>query len=159
MECEYVLIFSTNLTIFTFAAMVPALFFWMAQQATLDKEDRDVLSAKTLTVLIIPSVCDLLCTLLLLVAQLYITASMWQMLRGSVIVITALLKKFVLGHKLRTHMWAGILSICLAMVLVASTSFFGPHTESVEGVTTAKDPRLGVLLVILGCLAQGVQCK
>ena len=139
--------------------MVPAIFFWLAQQATLDKADRDVLSTRTLTVLIIPSICDLLCTLLLLVAQLYITASMWQMLRGSVIVITALLKKFVLGHQLRVHMWAGVFTICIAMILVASTSFFTAHIESVEGVTTAKDPRIGVVLVIMGCFAQGVQCK
>lgn len=38
------------------------------------------------------------------VAQLYITASMWQMMRGSIIIITALLKRGVLGHKLKKHM-------------------------------------------------------
>ena len=52
-----------------FSAMVPAIFFWLAQQAMTAKEDREHLSLKTLTVLIIPSICDLLCTLLLLVGK------------------------------------------------------------------------------------------
>ena len=88
-----------------FAAMVPAIFFWLFQQYFIvAKEDRDVVSYRTMAILIVPSVCDLLCTLLLLVAQLYISASMWQMLRGSVICITALMKRFLLGHRLRQHM-------------------------------------------------------
>lgn len=90
-----------------FASMVPAIFFYAIQQSFLEKKDRDVISNKTLVVLMIPSICDLLCTLLLLVAQLYITASMWQMLRGSVIIITAILKRVVLNHRLRMHMWSG----------------------------------------------------
>ena len=39
--------------------------------------------------------------------------------------------------------------------LVASTSFFG--TDSAE--SGAKDPRVGILLVLVGCVAQGVQCE
>mmetsp|Transcript_2960 Transcript_2960/g.3101 ORF Transcript_2960/g.3101 Transcript_2960/m.3101 type:complete len:432 (+) Transcript_2960:153-1448(+) len=140
-----------------FMSMVPAIFFYMAQQAFLEKKNRDVISSKTLIVLMIPSICDLLCTLLLLVAQLYITASMWQMLRGSVIIITALLKRYVLDHRLRAHMWAGIGTIFIAMVLVASTTFFAPAAPATEGSSSGKDPRIGVVLVILGCIAQGVQ--
>jgi drug/metabolite transporter (DMT)-like permease len=140
-----------------FAAMVPSIFFWLIQQHFTPVEKRDRVSYKTMAVLIVPSVCDLLCTLLLLVAQLYITASLWQMMRGSIIVITALLKRFVLSHRLKLHMWLGVGTITVAMILVASTSFFGnaDKTHAAEG----KDPRIGILLVILGCLAQGVQCK
>lgn len=91
-----------------FTSMVPAIFFYVIQQSLLPKDKRDEpLSPKTLVILMIPSICDLLCTLLLLIAQLYITASMWQMLRGSVIIITAILKKVVLKHSLRAHMWTG----------------------------------------------------
>ena len=141
-----------------FSAMVPAIFMWMGQQAFLEKKDRDELSWRTMTVLMIPSLCDLLCTLLLLVAQLYITASMWQMLRGSVIIITAILKRTVLGHRLRAHMWMGIFIIFVAMVCVASTSFFGHDADAAAAAATAsKDPRFGVFLVVMGCLAQGVQ--
>ncbi len=56
-----------------FLAMAPAYLFWMIQQAFLDPKDRDVVPMKTMIVLIIPCMCDLFCTLLLLIAQLYVS--------------------------------------------------------------------------------------
>jgi drug/metabolite transporter (DMT)-like permease len=136
-----------------FLAMSPAMGFWLFQQYQLPPSERDRINYSTMAILIVPSICDLLCTLLLLVAQLYITASLWQMLRGSIIIITALLKSFALNHRLRIHMWLGVGVITVAMVLVASTTLF----QSTDATATSKDPRIGVLLVIVGCIAQGVQ--
>ncbi len=140
-----------------FAGMVPAIFFWLFQQFQLPPEKRDQISYRTMAVLIVPSLCDLLCTLLLLVAQLYITASLWQMMRGSIIVITALLKRFALSHRLKKHMWLGVGIITVAMVLVACTSLFG--SADTTSSASSKDPKMGILLVLVGCIAQGVQCK
>ena len=138
-----------------FSGMVPAFFMWLIQQSSRPVADREVITVRMMILLIVPCLCDLLCTLLLLVAQLYITASMWQMMRGSVIVITALLKKTILKHILGTHMWIGVFIITIAMVLVACTSFVGNPDPSAAAV--GKDPRIGVFLVLMGCLAQGVQ--
>jgi len=135
--------------------MFPAIFIWLFQQSTLPLDQRDKVEYSTMAILIIPSLCDLLCTLLLLVAQLYITASLWQMMRGSIIIITALLKCFALNHRLRIHMWLGVSVITIAMILVASTTFFQPVSADVA--TSGKDPRIGILLVVVGCIAQGVQ--
>mmetsp|Transcript_121409 Transcript_121409/g.238537 ORF Transcript_121409/g.238537 Transcript_121409/m.238537 type:complete len:433 (+) Transcript_121409:110-1408(+) len=137
-----------------FAGMSPALLFWWLHQRTLPPEERDVIPMKTVAILVVPSLCDLFCTLLLLVAQLYITASLWQMMRGSIIIITALLKRYALGHNLKIHMWLGVGFITFAMILVASTSFVGP---SADAAANSKDPRVGILLVLVGCIAQGVQ--
>lgn len=83
-----------------FSGMVPAMYIWFIQQYFFrSPTTRDTVSWKTLAILVVPCLCDLLCTLFLLVAQLYITASMWQMMRGTVIIITAVLKCFALGHK------------------------------------------------------------
>lgn len=123
-----------------------------------EPKDRETVSMHTMTILVIPSLCDLLCTLLLLVAQLYITASLWQMMRGSIIIITALMKRLALNHRLKKHMWLGVIIITVAMLLVASTSFLGGD-EAASANPTGKDPRIGILLVVVGCLAQGVQCK
>ena len=84
------------------------------------------------------------------------------MLRGSVIVMTALLKRFVLGHELRVHMWSGIVVIAAAMIVVASVSLFeasdDDSTSSSSTTTvTSSDAKIGVILVLTGCLAQGVQ--
>lgn len=53
-------------------------------------------------------------------------------------------------------MWLGVGTITMAMIIVASTSFFAP--PPVDG-SADRDPRVGVLLVVLGCIAQGIQCK
>lgn len=143
-----------------FSGMIPAIFFWLLQQAFIDPKDRDRITVSNMIVLIIPCVCDLLCTLLLLVAQLYITASMWQMLRGTVICITAVLKRVVLNHRLRNHMWVGVGIITAAMVVVASVPFIVPVNNggtAEENAASTADAELGIMLVLLGCLAQGVQ--
>ena len=139
-----------------FASMIPAIFFWLLQQFFTDPKDRDTLTVKSMIILVIPCVCDLLCTLLLLVAQLYITASMWQMLRGSIICITALLKRFVLNHRLRRHMWIGVAIVTTAMAVVAAVPFLGPAAKDASGAPN-NDPRIGVVLVLIGCMAQGIQ--
>lgn len=77
------------------------------------------------------------------------------MLRGSVICITALLKCFVLDHRLRRHMWFGVAIITVAMLLVAATTFF--DHPSATSAAPPKDPKIGVVLVLIGCMAQGVQ--
>jgi drug/metabolite transporter (DMT)-like permease len=140
-----------------FLAMCPAILFWFIQQSRLPVEARDKVDYQTMAILIVPSLCDLLCTLLLLVAQLYITASLWQMMRGSIMIITALLKSFALNHRLRIHMWLGVGVITIAMILVASTAFFQNSDSS--AAAQSKDPRVGIVLVVLGCVAQGVQCN
>ena len=140
-----------------FLGMVPGGLVWLVQQSMIPEEKRDVVSTNTLLVLIIPCLCDLFCTLLLLIAQIYITASIWQMLRGSVIVITAILKRYVLDHKLKRHMWFGVAIISLSMLVVAFASLAAPTSGDDDSTTVSSDPRIGVTLVLVGCLAQGVQ--
>jgi len=135
-----------------FLAMVPALFMFLVQQWLRRPEEREAVPRSLLIALIVPCICDLICTVLLLEAQLYITASMWQMLRGTVIIITAILKRVVLAKQLQAHMWSGVVIIAAAMALTALTSFLDPESQG-----SGKDPRIGVCLVLLGCLAQGVQ--
>lgn len=138
-----------------FAAMVPAFFFWLILQARRKPHEREVITMRMFLLLIIPCICDLLCTLLLAIAQLYLTVSLWQMMRGTVIIITAILKRVVLNHKLRAHMWSGVGLIGLAMVIVASSSLI--YGDDASATTNSRDPKIGMLLVLLGCLAQGVQ--
>eukprot|EP00973_Karenia_brevis_P044039 6101530-Karenia_brevis.AAC.1 len=77
------------------------------------------------------------------------------MMRGSIVVITSLLKRFVLNHRLKPFMWAGVGVITVAMVLCASSSFIGNPPPSDPHITDShKDPRVGIALVVLGCVAQ-----
>lgn len=132
-----------------FCGMIPAIFLWLG----LPPDQRGNISYKSMALLAIPSFCDLLCTLLLLVAQLYLTASLWQMMRGSIIVMTALVKRFGLNHRLKMHMWVGISLLTVALLLVACSSLYQ------TSATSNSNPKMGILLVMSGCLAQAVQCK
>ena len=76
---------------------------------------------------------------------------------GSVIVITAILKRYVMDHKLRGHMWLGVMTITVSMLLVAASSLTAPVSDDDNATTVSSDPKLGVTLVVIGCLAQGVQ--
>ena len=71
--------------------------------------------------------------------------------------ITAILKRYVMDHKLRGHMWLGVGTITFSMLLVAASSLTTPVSNSDDATTVSSDPKLGVTLVIIGCLAQGVQ--
>jgi len=55
------------------------------------------------------------------------------------------------------HLGPGVIVITISMILVASTSFFTPADPSETISKSDKDPRIGVVLVVIGCLAQGVQ--
>jgi drug/metabolite transporter (DMT)-like permease len=48
----------------------------------------------------------------------------FQLVRCTVIIVTALLKAFVYGDRLSVHMWLGVAINLFAMMLVSSTTFF-----------------------------------
>ncbi|EKU22662.1 drug metabolite transporter superfamily [Nannochloropsis gaditana CCMP526] len=65
---------------------------------------------------------------------------------------TAFAKAFVLKDHLAPHMWLGVSINLVAMVLVASTTFFD-HKNTVDN----RDPRVGIGFILLSCLVQGTQ--
>lgn len=105
--------------------------------------------------LLIPSCFDLLGTALSGIGLLFTTVSVYQLMRCSVIIVTALLKRFVLGHKLENYMWFGIFINTVAMALVSSTSFADPGMDAANGMV--RDPRIGLMFILLSCIVQGSQ--
>lgn len=120
------------------------------------EQDRENNNNSLKSLLVIPALCDLLCTVFLLIGQVYLTSSLWQLMRSSLLIIIALTKRFYLGHNFKKHMWVGIFIITLAMILVASTSFMKSSDATREG--EANDSLYGIFLVILGCSVQSIQC-
>lgn len=117
---------------------------------------------KTYFLLVIPSAFDLLGTALSSIGLLFTTVSVYQLLRCSVIIVTALLKTTVLGHKLTRYMWVGIMVNTVAMIMVAMTSWIDPSTASGEAATgtvesESRDPLVGIIFILLSCIVQGSQ--
>lgn len=126
------------------------LYFIMQNYYTLPK-DRDKFSTRVYYLLAIPSAFDLLGSVLAQVGLLYVTPSLFMLVRCTVIIVTAILKVTVLGHSLRRYMWIGVGINFLAMCLVSAPTFLNPE------IGDARDPRIGVLFIVLSCLVQGSQ--
>lgn len=140
------------LTFIMFVAMAFALPIFMVQQALKAPADRAVVPGRVLWWLAIPSIFDLAGTNLAQIGLVYTTVSYFQLLRCTVIVVTAILKAFVLKHSLAAYMWVGVGINIVAMILVSLTNFIAPPDPAADG---ASDPALGAFFIILSCVVQG----
>ncbi len=95
-------------------------------------EEPKPISWKLCTLVLVPSVFDMIGTALAKVGLLYCTVSVYQLVRCTVIIITALLKAFVLKDRLDKHMWLGVGINLLAMGLVSATTFFDKENQTGE---------------------------
>eukprot|EP00928_Gymnodinium_smaydae_P053650 TRINITY_DN37591_c0_g1_i1.p1 TRINITY_DN37591_c0_g1~~TRINITY_DN37591_c0_g1_i1.p1 ORF type:complete len:420 (-),score=61.05 TRINITY_DN37591_c0_g1_i1:176-1435(-) len=79
----------------------------------------------------VPACCDVLGTGLGGVGMLYISASVWQMMKGSVIVFTSILSVVCLGRKLHCYNWVAVfVSVCGLTLVGASAVLDGGDTSS-----------------------------
>ncbi|KAJ3442462.1 hypothetical protein M0812_12197 [Anaeramoeba flamelloides] len=67
---------------------------------------------------IVPSMFDLIATSLMNIGLLWIPASIWQMLRGSMVVFSAIFSVIFLKRKLYVFHWVGVFIVVCALVLV-----------------------------------------
>ena len=116
-------------------------------------------TTKTYILLAVPSVFDLIATVLMVFGLLHINASIWMLLRGGGIVFVALMKNYILKDKLKPSMWAGVGVIGVAVLMVGYSSQIGAKAE--KGAAAAKadatDAAIGVLMTMLGTFVQSVQ--
>jgi len=93
-----------------------------------------------------PTICDLFGTTLGGIGLLYVNASVWQMLRGSIIIFTGVLSKIFLKRKLWPIHWIGMMVTMLGLVLVGLSSVLRDnHQGSSQGQVV-----LGIVLILAG---------
>eukprot|EP00727_Mastigamoeba_balamuthi_P012871 m51a1_g8206 putative integral membrane (376) ;mRNA; f:50511-52025 len=92
--------------------------------------------AKLYWVIAIPAVLDLISTFMMNVGLLLLSSSIWQMLRGSIIVFTAILKVTYRRKRLRNNEWIGVAVVLSALMVVGGSSFKTPQQadDASEGV-------------------------
>lgn len=116
-------------------------------------------TSKTYMLLAIPSMFDLIATVLMVFGLLHVNASIWMLLRGGGIVFVALMKNYILGDRLKPSMWLGVAIIGVAVAMVGYSSQLG-HPKSEEGKEDKKgaaDAMVGVLMTLAGTFVQSVQ--
>lgn len=88
------------------------------------------------------------------IGLLFTTASVFQMLRGSVILFVALFSVAFLGRKLRAFQWTG-LAVCVAgITLVGASSYMTNAQSSAEDASRAM---LGNALIVIAQLCSAVR--
>ncbi|KAJ3326088.1 hypothetical protein HDU76_013020 [Blyttiomyces sp. JEL0837] len=99
-----------------------------------------------LLLLWLPTLCDLTATSLMNVGLLFISASIYQMLRGSVVLFTGVFSTIFLGRRHAPYRWFALITVFVGVMLVGASSILqGDATSKVP----VKSSYLGVFLVII----------
>lgn len=110
----------------------------------------------------IPAVCDSIATILMNVALLWLDASIWQMMRGSIIIFTAILTIFWRKRKLFRNEWIGMVCVVVAIatlgVVALMNEKYYPDTKEDEPVSQpAWKIILALILLLLSMAIQALQ--
>ncbi|KAM7453658.1 hypothetical protein BLSTO_05593 [Blastocystis sp. subtype 1] len=100
-----------------------------------------------------PAFCDFLASFIMFVGLLWIDVSIWQMIRGSIIIFTGLIRQFWLKKPLKASEWVALGVIFLSLAVVGVAQLLTPKQQQTEPVPVGKMV-LGMVLVFV---AQGIQ--
>ncbi|KAF9975007.1 hypothetical protein BGZ73_001460 [Actinomortierella ambigua] len=110
----------------------------------------------------VPTLCDMTATTLMNVGLIYTTASVYQMLRGALVIITGLLSVIFLNRRLLAYEWfalftitAGIATVGLASILDTSKTVRADPSE--EDAAQALKAMFGIFLVLFAQLFTAAQ--
>ena len=142
-------------TFLMFSAMLLSLPLFTAYQKFYSEEHLKV-KRQDIMLLFMPTVFDMGGSYLAQIGLLYVNNSIFLLLKGTIIVFTALLKYFW-GDEMCRHEWSGVFINLTAMTLISSTTFFDTTDTNTSSEGPHRDPRLGVLFVILSCMVQAGQ--
>eukprot|EP00742_Colponemidia_sp_Colp-10_P001115 GILJ01001205.1.p1 GENE.GILJ01001205.1~~GILJ01001205.1.p1 ORF type:complete len:423 (-),score=79.83 GILJ01001205.1:132-1400(-) len=123
-------------------------------QGLIDGEQKKPSAWKVSLYIIAPAACDLLASCLCFIGLLYTTASVWQMLRGSMIVFSAILSVIFLKRKLYAFHWVGVSLCSAAIVMVGFASMKSDNGMPEEEFSQEV---MGMGLIIIGQLIQASQ--
>lgn len=103
----------------------------------------------------VPASCDLLATSLMNIGLLYIQASVWQMLRGSMVLFSSIFCAFILKRPHYPFMWWAVLMVTVALGIVGFSSVASTGVGK-AGVSQGK-VIMAILLVVGSQLIQASQ--
>lgn len=138
-----------------------AAFYVLVWRAKLKKLNMERAKPFNPLVFILPALCDMTATSTMYLGLALTDASVFQMLRGSVIIFTSALSVIFLKRKLYKFHWLGILLVIGGTAIVGTQSNVCPATTSGDtcGVTTSGPSlsTIGNILIIVAQLIVAVQ--
>ncbi|GIL90033.1 hypothetical protein Vretimale_18135 [Volvox reticuliferus] len=111
---------------------------------------------KEIALLSIPTAFDLVATVLMNIGLLYVTASVYQMMRGAEMLFAAFFAITFLGRRLNRYHALGIIFCVMGITLVGTSSIMSGEGSSTHAVTT-EEMLLGMGLIITSQAIQAAQ--
>ncbi|KAJ3013750.1 hypothetical protein HKX48_005537 [Thoreauomyces humboldtii] len=110
----------------------------------------------------LPTLCDMTATTLMNIGLIHVSASIYQMLRGSVVLFTGTLSVVFLGRRHPAYRWFALVTVFIGVAIVGLSSVVSPSSSpddlvGADGtltVTTAAKSDSSLLGVVLVVLAQ-----
>ena len=143
-------------SILMFFGMMFAIF--IAKCWDPEKKGKVTVTRRSIVMASIPSAFDLFASTLMTFGLIYINASVFQMLRGSMVIFSAILSIIFLKKHIRAYEWTAIAITIVALVMIGVAGVFIPQVTSESGTDySTSDKVLGCVLVILSQLVQAGQ--
>lgn len=105
--------------------------------------------------LALPASCDIIGTTLMNVGLLMVPVSIYQMIRGSIVLFVGSFSILFLGRKLTSKQWTGLMLVT-AGVFIVGLSAVNPGSQGGAGANSSKDfsfeAMVGILLIMLAQL-------
>lgn len=107
----------------------------------------------------VPAVFDLVATGMMMAGLVFMTASIYQMLRGSIIVFGAIIYKFAFGRQMHAFHWTGVIICVCGVAFVGASSIL--NTESGDAgpgkEVSFQQNLVGIALVVGSQVCQAAQ--
>jgi drug/metabolite transporter (DMT)-like permease len=100
----------------------------------------------------IPALCDLTASILQNIALLFLVPSVWQMLRGCILLFTALLAIFYRHQKLRPVDWLGVVTTLVGVTIVGVSALLRGDAGADSSIANA--PK-GMKILAMGLMVIG----
>eukprot|EP00933_Yihiella_yeosuensis_P062922 TRINITY_DN65958_c0_g1_i1.p1 TRINITY_DN65958_c0_g1~~TRINITY_DN65958_c0_g1_i1.p1 ORF type:complete len:425 (+),score=57.60 TRINITY_DN65958_c0_g1_i1:83-1276(+) len=138
-----------NIQMFFGEALMLGLFFRNSvsrrrQEAAQPLDQSEPAKKAPFYIFLLPACCDILGTGVGGVGMLYISASVWQMMRGSLIIFTSLLSVTLLGEKLPCHSWFAVVTAAFGLFLIGCSAILD---EGDGGASSS--PALGIFFTVI----------
>jgi drug/metabolite transporter (DMT)-like permease len=104
----------------------------------------------------VPAICDFVATYMMNVGLLWINASVWQMVRGSIVLFTALIRWGWLKKKIFNYQWFGVGIVMFALCIIGYSAILGEGGDEQDAVPM-NNKIFGVLLVFFAQMVQATQ--
>jgi drug/metabolite transporter (DMT)-like permease len=105
-----------------FLCLIAFKALWAFNKVT-DRPNKEVTPFNPL-IFVLPAICDMTATSCMYVGLNWTYASVFQMLRGSVIIFTGIFSVLFLKRKLKGYHWLGMLFVLAGLFLVGIASIF-----------------------------------